>query len=77
MKGKADQRLHIRRAFRRLADSGTGLHVAPDHPQWLSNTVAQMTMDDADPLQGNRDFIGVTAWPASDRCGPAPLPRAG
>jgi len=26
-------------------------------PQWLSNTVAQMTMDDADPFQGNRDFI--------------------
>jgi Ca-activated chloride channel family protein len=26
-------------------------------PQWLSNTVAQMTLDDADPFQGNRDFI--------------------
>jgi Ca-activated chloride channel family protein len=26
-------------------------------PQWLSTTVAQLTLDDADPFQGNRDFI--------------------
>jgi Ca-activated chloride channel family protein len=26
-------------------------------PQWLSNNVAQMTMDDSDPFQGNRDFV--------------------
>ena len=26
-------------------------------PQWLSNNVAQLTMDDSDPFQGNRDFI--------------------
>jgi len=32
----------------------------PSHqlvPQWLSPTVAQLTMDDADPFQGNRDFV--------------------
>src|SRR5262249_10246070 len=26
-------------------------------PQWLSSSVAQMTLDDADPFQGNRDFV--------------------
>src|SRR5215510_2390218 len=26
-------------------------------PQWLSNSIAQMTMDDSDPFQGNRDFV--------------------
>lgn len=26
-------------------------------PQWLSPTVAEMTLDDADPFQGNRDFV--------------------
>src|SRR5262252_2773198 len=26
-------------------------------PQWTSNSVAQMTMDDSDPFQGNRDFV--------------------
>jgi Ca-activated chloride channel family protein len=26
-------------------------------PQWQSPTVAQLTLDDADPFQGNRDFI--------------------
>src|SRR5215813_4239260 len=26
-------------------------------PQWLSNNVAQLTMDDSDPFQGNRDFV--------------------
>jgi Ca-activated chloride channel family protein len=26
-------------------------------PQWQSPTVAQMTLDDADPFQGNRDFV--------------------
>lgn len=33
---------------------------SPSHqilPQWLSPTVAQLTMDDEDPFQGNRDFI--------------------
>src|SRR5213592_1118411 len=25
-------------------------------PQWVSNSVAQMTMDDSNPFQGNRDF---------------------
>lgn len=33
---------------------------SPSHqivPQWQSPTVAQMTLDDADPFQGNRDFI--------------------
>lgn len=32
----------------------------PSHrisPQWQSPTVAQLTLDDADPFQGNRDFI--------------------
>jgi len=26
-------------------------------PQWLSNSVAQLTLDDSDPFQGNRDFV--------------------
>jgi Ca-activated chloride channel family protein len=26
-------------------------------PQWQSPTVAQLTLDDADPFQGNRDFV--------------------
>jgi Ca-activated chloride channel family protein len=26
-------------------------------PQWQSNGVAQFTLDDSDPLQGNRDFV--------------------
>ena len=26
-------------------------------PQWLSPTIAQMTLDDAEPFQGNRDFV--------------------
>jgi Ca-activated chloride channel homolog len=26
-------------------------------PQWLSNSVAQLTMDDSNPFQGNRDFV--------------------
>lgn len=33
---------------------------SPSHqilPQWLSPSAAQLTMDDADPFQGNRDFI--------------------
>jgi Ca-activated chloride channel family protein len=33
---------------------------SPSHqilPQWQSPTVAQMTLDDADPFQGNRDFV--------------------
>ena len=32
----------------------------PSHqiaPQWVNSTVAQMTLDDADPFQGNRDFV--------------------
>ena len=27
------------------------------YPQWQSPTVAQLTLDDADPFQGNRDFV--------------------
>ena len=33
---------------------------SPSHqilPQWQSPTVAEMTLDDADPFQGNRDFV--------------------
>jgi Ca-activated chloride channel family protein len=33
---------------------------SPSHqilPQWQSPTIAQMTLDDADPFQGNRDFV--------------------
>ena len=26
-------------------------------PQWLGSTVAQLTLDDGDPFQGNRDFV--------------------
>ncbi len=32
----------------------------PSHqilPQWQSPTIAQLTLDDADPFQGNRDFV--------------------
>ena len=27
------------------------------HPQWLSPTIANVTLDDGDPFQGNRDFV--------------------
>jgi Ca-activated chloride channel family protein len=33
---------------------------SPSHqimPQWQSQTVARLTLDDADPFQGNRDFV--------------------
>src|SRR6266404_2860616 len=29
----------------------------PIAPQWLSPSIAQLVMDDADPFQGNRDFV--------------------
>src|SRR6185369_11169901 len=32
----------------------------PSHnilPQWQGSSIAQVTLDDADPFQGNRDFI--------------------
>ncbi|HXI94226.1 MAG TPA: VIT domain-containing protein [Blastocatellia bacterium] len=29
----------------------------PIVPQWLNPSIAQLVMDDADPLQGNRDFV--------------------
>src|SRR5882724_2123166 len=29
----------------------------PIGPQWLSPSIAQLVMDDADPFQGNRDFV--------------------
>ncbi len=36
-----------------------GLSCASHHifPQWQSPTIAQLTLDDSDPFQGNRDFV--------------------
>ncbi|MGI8835133.1 MAG: VIT and vWA domain-containing protein [Pyrinomonadaceae bacterium] len=42
--------------------AGLPIHelTCPSHqifPQWQGQTVAQLTLDDADPFQGNRDFV--------------------